>query len=189
MPTPTEATGSREQRQESFRKKAAEIQRTNADGFAELQKNVARSIREVTGHVPPGIVDQLAMAAARRAAYLGARLPAPRSNPSSLTPHLEQPAIDDDALREFALELAAVDFPEEALAEEIADGRLRHTTMRAIRETAPDLFAQLQQQVIGELARRTEPLPYERRVQLGILFDVPTDPTLEPGFVATIQQT
>ncbi len=46
----------------------------------------------------------------------------------------------------------------------------------------------MQARVMDGLANSPELLPYEARIRLGVLFQLPTDPTLRPEFLRVTQE-
>jgi hypothetical protein len=72
---------------------------------------------------------------------------------------------------------------------DLADGTVDHDAIRGLRENAPDLYADLQRQAVELAAQHYDDLPYERRVALGVLLDVPTDDTLQGDFIGVLQSS
>jgi hypothetical protein len=59
----------------------------------------------------------------------------------------------------------------------------------AIKAVYPAIYADMQGKVFAGLqaaADRGEEIPYARRIRLGILFGLPTDPTMTPEFQASL---
>jgi hypothetical protein len=74
-----------------------------------------------------------------------------------------------------------------SILDDLRDGTVTQEGAEAVRTVYPELFQDLADTILTELEGREEPLPYEERIRLGILLGAPTDPTLEPAFVAELQ--
>jgi hypothetical protein len=68
-------------------------------------------------------------------------------------------------------------------------GRLTPDHVEAVKTVYPKLYEQMRTSIFEGLTEAKSPLPYGRRIQLGILLDLPTDQTLAPDFVSAIQAT
>jgi hypothetical protein len=56
-----------------------------------------------------------------------------------------------------------------------------------LQKVYPRTFAEIQAKVSERCADRNKPLPYQTKIQLGRLLNVPTDPTLDPSVVQALQ--
>lgn len=68
-------------------------------------------------------------------------------------------------------------------------GKITPEAIEAIKTIYPDTYQKIQFQLIDQLSEpgAVEALSYSKRVQLAIFFELPTDPTLTPGFYASMQ--
>jgi len=82
----------------------------------------------------------------------------------------------------------AVDDPETVLAD-LEAGRLSREGVEVLRQVYPALYQRLVTRTMEALQDLDTQPPYQERLQLGMLLGVPTDPSLTPAFLATIQQT
>lgn len=57
----------------------------------------------------------------------------------------------------------------------------------ALKNVYPEIYGQLTRTIMEELPRLKDELPYQKRLQLGILFQIPTDPSLNPKFIQSMQ--
>ncbi len=122
-------------------------------------------------------------------AYLSSKLPQRRTDAFTLQQHLQPPTRASDAEKANFLRYAeAVDRPL-IMLEKALDGSLTPQTVEAVRERRPKLYDEMRLEIAQSLATSTTELPYGRRIQLGILLDLPTDQTLAPDFVSDIQAT
>lgn len=76
------------------------------------------------------------------------------------------------------------------MLEDAAAGR--HVSMEAaetLRVVYPRLYQEAQRRLIEQATTGEAKIPFERRVQLSLLFDLPMDPSMEPGYAAALQET
>lgn len=122
-------------------------------------------------------------------AFLAAKLPQRRTDAFTLQPHLQpETRASDSEKHEFIESAKALDDPTIMLRQARA-GALTPVTVAAIKERRPELYAQMRTDIAQSLMTSKSELPYGRRIQLGILLDLPTDQTLAPDFVSAIQAT
>ena len=85
--------------------------------------------------------------------------------------------------------LRAVENPTSIL-DDLAAGRLTPESIDAVRTVYPETFAEIQGQVMDRLTtmeQRGERPSYAKRVELGLLLGIPTDPTMTPESIAALQ--
>lgn len=70
---------------------------------------------------------------------------------------------------------------------DLKKGRMTIEQSETLKTVYPELYGEATKLIMEELPKLKEELPYQKRVQLGVLFDVPTDPSLNPAFVAQMQ--
>jgi len=67
------------------------------------------------------------------------------------------------------------------LLERLQKGTISRDQVDAVRAVFPEMFAEMQTAVSGELTRlasKGKRLPYSERIAIGVMFDMPTDPSL-----------
>ena len=62
-----------------------------------------------------------------------------------------------------------------SVMDKLAKGKLTKEESEALRTTSPEMFMRIQEQFIERLPDRKKPLPFAKRVQLSILFNMPAD--------------
>lgn len=124
----------------------------------------------------------------RAAHHLVANAPVPprrTSNPNLGALTAEQ-RPDPMQVYEFSRRVNAIENPLSILSD-LNGGSLSVAAVEAVRDVYPQLYAEMQARVLDGLAASKQLLPYEHRVRLGVLFDLPTDPTLRPEYITQIQ--
>lgn len=151
-----------------------------------LTDRIERTFRGLADAAPK-IATSVGATATRATLYLATKAPKSATPMASATPQLVKPRVDEAELARFARRVEAVSDPMTVL-EDMRRGAISREGIEAIREVYPKLFAQMQAEALEHLARATKEPSYEDRLQLGVLLGSPTDPTLVPEFIATMQQ-
>lgn len=121
--------------------------------------------------------------------YLAGKLPPSRQDSFSLQPQFQKGTRASDAeISQFMRYAQAVDDPLIVLRE-AKTGTLTRDHVDAVKNVYPNLYAEMQTTVMRYVVDSKQELPYDRRVQLGILLDIPTDKSLSPAFMRAIQAT
>jgi hypothetical protein len=71
--------------------------------------------------------------------------------------------------------------------DKLRKGSLLQDEADMLRARRPGLFGQMQEAAMTSISQRSSELPYEKRRALGVLLGIPTDASLAPDFVATMQ--
>jgi hypothetical protein len=175
-----------EKRNESFQQKAAAIQDMVTRPHTTVDM-VAQSFGELGGS-HPDLIGALAANMQRQAAWLADKLPPmPKKNLLTLTPRAELLQQQDPTeaarwLRYYRGVRAPMD-----VVEDVAAGELDIDGMEAVKAAHPRMYEQLRGHVIELASELDEPLPFERRIQLSLVFDFVGDPSLEPEAIAALQ--
>lgn len=140
------------------------------------------------GPMAPNLTSALAAKAANDVQFLASKAPHQRLNLTSLTPQLEKTTFSDDQARIFARYFRAVTDPMTVI-DDLKSGKVTREGVEAFKATRPKLYEQTKMQVVEECQKLGDKLSYEKRLQLGILFQAPTDETLTPEFIRSMQQT
>lgn len=121
--------------------------------------------------------------------FLESKLPPSRRDTFSLQPQLQPATKASDAeIAKHARYVQALDNPAIVLSL-AAKGNLTPDHVEAVRERYPLMYDEMRSQIFSGLVASKTEVPYARRIQLGILLDLPTDKTLAPDFVQAIQAT
>ena len=120
--------------------------------------------------------------------YLKQHMPATYSRADvSLTPLAETPQVPKHAVASFMKRVEALRDPM-SVAESLANGEVSLEAIDALKERRPKMYEELREDIIRETTQAGNALPYSRRVVLGIAFEFQSDRSLNPQFVASVQQ-
>lgn len=141
------------------------VRQVRPDVATSLDKKLAEIVKYVNDKAPPG--------------FAGATAFQPRGID-------RVPPAD---ARQFLKIAKAAENPLSVL-DDLESGRLSTASVQTVRDLYPDLYAEMQRKVMDKVADNAAagtPLPYQKRLQLGVLLDVPTDASLTPQFLAASQ--
>jgi hypothetical protein len=173
------ATEDKKGAQELFRARAAEVMRAANDPDGARQEIARR-----TGIIHPEVRKAVEDAALRKLQFLADKMPKdPR--PAVLFGQREwQP--DRAMIERWARYVRAADDPA-AVLEDLADDRVTPEAAETLRVVYPSVYGELQRRLIERAPELQEGMTYQRRMQLGLLFQVPTDPSLTPEALTYLQ--
>jgi hypothetical protein len=117
--------------------------------------------------------------------FLKEKLPTDPTIGSSLFPRNWEPSTIE--LSKFERYLAAVENPM-SVVEDLESGSMTREGVEALQVVYPDIYSRLQEKAIEHISK-TPDLPYNKRIQIGILLDVPADASLIGQNIAGLQQT
>lgn len=121
--------------------------------------------------------------------FLASRMPPTRQDPFSLQPQLQPTSRASDAeIAKYARYVQALDRPT-VILDLAAKGTLTPDHVEAVKTRYPKMYEEMREQIFTGLMTSKSEVPYGKRIQLGILLDLPTDKTLSPEFVRAIQAT
>ncbi len=169
--------------------KRQETYKTRARQVAEFQSNptfAAKTIETRLGDMPqyaPKTAAAVADTVVRGNSYLFSKLPPPRIDVNSLTPHLqEEMRISPTELSKFARAAKAVDDPVSVL-ESAKRGILTRDEVDAVKTVYPKLYERMRSEVYAHVINAQSEIPYKTEVQLGTLLDIPTNRTMTGPFL------
>lgn len=152
---------------------------------AQQQQAALERLAEQAPHLLPEIRGQLA-ASKRAHDYLLSKIPQSSNVTSTLTPQAEAPRMSKAQRDELLTAVRVVSDPLSVL-DSLKAGKVTKAEVDALKATAPELYASVQQAVQAQLDARTEPLPYRQALDLSLLLGVVGHPSLDPAAVRSIQ--
>ncbi|MCL2724775.1 MAG: hypothetical protein FWD69_10100 [Polyangiaceae bacterium] len=154
----------------------------------QLSDRVGAALNPVSDAAPKTTTAATATAM-RGVAFLASKLPSAKKDPYSLQPQFQPATRASDAeIAQFRRYKEALDDPT-IIVRKAVHGGLTPEHVEAVKAVYPRLYDEMRNQVFQALVDSKSPIPYTRRIALGILLDLPTDQTLAPDFVQTIQST
>lgn len=136
--------------------------------------------------IAPNITTAATATAIRGVEFLYSKLPKPSASTSlqQFTKREFQPS--ELQLSKFERYVEAVENPMSAI-DDLKSGTLTREAAEAIQVVYPQMFNQMQETTLENLTKTKEPVPYNKRLQLAILLDLTTDPSLESENISGLQ--
>jgi hypothetical protein len=166
------------------------------EAFKNLQTNLtdlASSPEKVMGRVQPH-ADNLAVAAPETAGalsmvgqnaiqFLASKMPKRQSYPG-VVPRPWHPSSME--MHKFERYIGAIENPK-AVINNFANGRMSREESEALQAVYPNLFTRLQENVIANIKHSGQHMNYQKKMQMGVLLNLVTDPSLAPENILSLQ--
>ena len=150
-----------------------------------LTEHVNRNVTRGMDGAAPTVVTRIAQQQARLMENLAARLPRRSVAGSMLRPE-ELPPHDSDV--QAFLSYAAGALNPSSLLEDGKAATLAPEAIQAVKDNWPAYWQHTRMLVLDELSSSGAELGYSERLTLSLLFDLPGDPALDPGFLQRQQE-
>ena len=134
----------------------------------------------------PTIASAVAVKASSLTQFLASKAPPGFNVRPGLFPGQQQPVYSDSEMRTWARYAAAANNPLSVI-DSIKSGTVSPQEAEVVQTFYPQLYAQMQTQIINTVAAKAQRgvfMPRQQRLSLGALFNVPTDVDLQPEFKA-----
>lgn len=169
---------------EAYHAKVAEVRdlATNPEALAQRIGDATTGL----SHIAPRTQAVLAQRAATAATFLASKIPAADSQlEGQLQPQLVRPLVPPSDRARFMRFARAVDDPMTVL-DDLARGAMSLEGVETMKTVYPALYERVATEVGERVAEARTDVPYARRVQLGMLLDTATDPTMVPSYLQTV---
>lgn len=164
-----------------FRKRARELNAaaSNPDRARVVVESRVANIAPIDGALASALVQK----SMDRLKFLHSKLPKPNVENMFGAPRWEP---SDDDVAKFARYVKASEDPI-GILDSIADGALTPEAVETLQILYPETFAEFQRQILVNLDQIRERIPFDKRVQLSLMFDVPADEVMRPSFITAMQ--
>ena len=119
--------------------------------------------------------------------YLSAKMPKNGAVPTMLSSYRPPKMPSSLELAKFARILNAIEKPA-TIFSHLQAGTATREEIDVLKNVYPATFTDLQDRIIQELPKIQATMPYNRRIQLGLLMDVSADPSMQPRNLLALQQ-
>jgi hypothetical protein len=172
--------------------------KTKQEAIKNIQKNIssvtinpdqlvdmlAKRVGPIAAASPEiGMVMQQRMASAL--AFLNSKLPKPAVSAGVFEREYSPSSME---LAKFERYLQVIEQPL-TIFTEIKQGTLTREHVEALQAVYPEVYNEIRVQVMDKIAETGNQLPYERKLQLGILLNIPADSSLQPQTIMQLQQS
>lgn len=167
---------------ETYLARADEIARALEPGA--LEKSVRARIKTSD----PTILDAIVAAQTRKLEFLDSKLPKPTEAPVPGQMHMPW-APSRAEINQFGRYMEAAEDPAAVMDAAAHDGYVSIEACETLRTVYPKLFAEAQKRILTRAMDQTKPMPYQRRVQLSVMFSMPMDGSQTAEGAAFLQST
>lgn len=170
---------------EAFNDRVSELGHwiSNPEQFAERVGQRTEGLEQIS----PGLATSTQMSVYNAAHFLWTKAPKNPAAGRTLNPAVQKWRPSDMELAKWERYVEAVEDPMSVL-DDLNAGRINREGIETLKTVYPRIYEEVQTVFLDHLSETRENLNYRDRLQLSILFDVPLEVTMEPGFVAAIQQ-
>lgn len=144
---------------------------------------------QVAAQAAPATTASAIITAKKAAQFLESKLPKSYSNNAQsqmFTKRDFQPS--DSQLAKFERYLEAVEDPMSAL-EDIKSGTLTREAAETLQVVYPNIYQRVQKEAIEYMMKSEKAVSYSKRLQLGILLNIPSDASLTPEMINKLQKS
>jgi hypothetical protein len=132
--------------------------------------------------VAPNTSGALDMIGANAINFLNSKLPTRNSEPGIMSRQYQPSGLE---MSKFERYVNAVQNPKQVI-EHFSEGKMSREEAETIKSVYPDIFSRLQDKAMSYIGANPN-LPYQKKLQLGILLDTNTDPSLNPQNILKLQ--
>lgn len=186
---PSERTSKKSTLAEGYKARTEEIRKLTQpglDGKPVMRMSERQKLQERLAPLrayDPIAADQIESNKARAIEYLAEMQPRMPDLPG-MDPDRWQPS--DMEMRKYARQVAVVEDPA-GVVERLANGSITPEDAETMKAVYPEMYRDIQLQIMSQMGERSAKLPYQRRLALSIFSGVPVDPVLDPRVLAALQ--
>lgn len=156
-----------------------------ADHHADSINRVASAI---SAHAP-NIARNFERSSLAVTSHLAKEVPQGHIPSSAIAPHLEEPRVSEMQKSQFNRTFDMAHDPVGTTFDRLNRGMLTKSDVINLQSMYPALYGDIRQKAITELGSQTKKLTFDKRMQIGLLLDLPAEQAIEPLFIKTMQTT
>lgn len=164
----------------------------NNKKYAEIAANPEAAINKASeafaplADVAPKTAQVMSERAMRAANFIYEKMPKNPNSGDVLQPNVKKWMPSDFEISKWKRYVEATDNPLSAI-KSLKEGKMTLEQADALKNVYPKLYQSLVGNIMEEITKLKDELPYKKRLQLGILFGIPSDPSLQPKFIQDMQ--
>jgi hypothetical protein len=171
-------------RLQHYRKRLDELTQIAGNPMASAERLSAST--HGLGMAAPTVAGHVQTKAAQAASFLLAKAPKPPASPNSLNPFARKWEPSDIDLAKWERYAAAASDPL-SVVDELKHGTISREGVEALKTLYPKLYEEVATKLTARAVEHKADIPYRDRLALGILLGTPTDESLSPSFLRTVQ--
>jgi hypothetical protein len=149
---------------------------------------IAQAVKQRIRTSDPAIVDAIVAAQERKLRFLDAKRPKPAEPPVPM--QIRMPWVPSKPeIMQWGRYIEAAEDPAAVLEQAAKGGHVSIEAVETLKTVYPTLYQEAQKRILERALDMTDPIPYVRRVQLSILFDMPMDGSQTPEGAAFLQSS
>lgn len=149
-------------------------------------ERVAKAIEPIAPHAP----ETAANVAARATAIIGSlkqKMPGQQMKEGALQPQFDRPRVSATEKAKYDRYVEGATNPL-SIFDKMKSSQLSPEFVQGVKQNYPNMWPMIQSKVMETVSALDKPVPYSKLIQLGIMFETPTHPTLAPEFRASIKK-
>ncbi len=172
--------------QEAFRNVVKNVEQITSDPVL-LQKRLENSFKGLS-YVAPQTAAQGMQVSMRALEFLSSKLPKNNMLLGTIQNIKKKQKISSIEMGKLRSYLTVIDDPT-IVFRKMESGSLDRPSIEALKAVYPAMYERLREVTTSYLGNNAEEIPYAKRIQLGILLDVPADTSMTPDMFGTLQST
>jgi len=173
----------RKDKQKEFKKQSKEVTDVVANPDLLVEAST-KAFADISEHAP-GIADAATQKAAQGAMFLYEKMPKNPGGEFNIFAN-KQWKPSDFEISKWMKYVKTVDDPMSAL-KDMRKGLLSYEQVDTLKSVYPEIYNETKNAFMEELSGLKEELPYQKKMQIGILFGLPVDYSLNPAFIQQMQ--
>jgi hypothetical protein len=162
-----------------FRKRAEELSQASVPGA--IRESVSQRVKTSD----PSLLDHIVSTMEKKLSFLASKLPKPAEPGGLLDGANWMPARS--TIAKFARYVDAAEDPAGVLERAADGGQVTLEETETLRAVYPEIYAKAQARLLDKATDGKVTMPYARRIQMSLLFDVPLDRSTRPDYAAFLQ--
>lgn len=157
---------------------------SHAAASPEMQQAKIAAALGGLGEAAPNTTTSATMVASNITSFLASKIPVGMANQADMFPGEQPPLVSDTEKETFLRYVAAARDPVKVL-EHLKSGSVSPEEAEALKHCYPRIYADVQNGIYQAISSG-KTIPYEKRVSLGTLFNVPTDSSMTPQVMQAV---
>lgn len=149
---------------------------------------IAQAVKQRVRTSDPAIVDAIVAAQERKLSFIESKRPKAAEPPIPMQTRMPWVPSKPEIMQ-WGRYIEAAEDPAGVIEKAANGGHVSIEAVETLKTVYPTLFAEAQRRILEKAMDTTEPIPYARRVQLSVMFDMPMDGSQTPEGAAFLQQT
>ena len=161
-----------------------------ATAYADEHANHVERVADTISEHAPKTAASMQKATLDITSYMASQIPSGHAGPpNQLNPQeSDQRRVSDVDKLKYVKKARIANDPVGTVFAQLNKGLLTKDDINTLNSLYPKIYEQMRRQAIDELAGHDKKLPFDKRIQIGILIGAPPEQAVEPMFVQSMQQ-